>query len=43
MKQLIPINYIFWKEGPLLPCLVAGTCICRSHPGGKPDNEESQF
>ena len=28
MKKVIRINYIFWKEGPLLPGLLTFPKIC---------------
>jgi hypothetical protein len=29
MKHVIRINYIFWKEGRLLPSILGDTIICK--------------
>jgi len=38
MRPIIRINYIFWKEGPLLPGLLGDAAISKEKTGAKPDS-----
>jgi hypothetical protein len=41
MKQFMHFNLIFWKEGPLLPCLLRGSTDCETGTGRRPENVKS--